>query len=282
MANISALGSAPVSFLDANGKQYFIPLAWISYTSATGSPAVAPLWPGWGTTAASAQKSAVATWVGLLATEGFINPAPVPPALPAFTITAHAVGATGNDITISLNSQNPDGSLNVTVSTTQIYTGLNYDPAKTNSIEELLGTNATNGTQPGLAYVGTKLTAVPAAAGATKFTQPGAGKPFQFLLGTGGVLLPTNSPTDNDAGLITATIANVVGDTFDLTLAWSKTVTNVTPATLGSSFAYLITVKAPASGFGSTPAVPSTVTLVGGANASSNPAIAASATVISS
>jgi hypothetical protein len=282
MANISALGSAPVSFLDANGKQYFIPLAWISYTSATASPAVASGWPGWGTAFALAQQSSVATWVGLLATEGFINPAPVPPALPAFTIAAKAVGAAGNDITISFNSQNTDGSLNVTVSTTQIYTGLDYDPGNTNSIEELLGTSAINGTQPGLAYVGTKLTTAPAVAGATRFTQPGGVGSFQFSLGTAGVLLPAKNPTSSDAGLITATIANVVGNTFDLTLAWSKTVASVTPATLGSNFDYLITVTAPASGFGGAPAVPSTVTLVGGANASSNPAIAASATVISS
>jgi hypothetical protein len=289
MTTIAALGSGPVGFVDANGKQYSIPLSFISYSSAAGTPAISSSWPGWNpapapTSPAQSEQSVIGNWVSLLGTLGLISPAPLPPASPSFTVTAASPGSAGNDITINFTTLNNDGTLNVTVSTTQVYKGLNYDAAAANAIETVLGTTPSNGTAPGLAYVSGTPNAVPnATSGAVNFTANAGTYEFDLPGTTSGVLTASNNPTSADAGLITAAISNVntTDGTFDLTLSWSKPATSVTPATLGSQFSYLITVAAPSGGFGPAPAVPSSVTLVGGANASSSAAAAASATVIS-
>ena len=285
MANISALGGGPISFVDAYGKQYSIPLCFVSYASATGAPVVASSWGGWTLPNANALQTNINGWLSMEATLGFILPAPVPPALPAFTITAVAQGSTGNDITIAFNSQNTDGSLNVTVSTTQFYPGLNFTSGDPQNIETVLGTTAGGGSEPGLAFVSTPpagATPLPTATtGAVGFSLVGADYVFD-LPGTAAVLTASDDTTD--AQHITATIGNIQSgpSTFDLTLSWSKTVTNVTPATLGSNFSYLISVAAPPAGFGAIPPVPSSITLVGGADTSSSAAAKATATVISS
>jgi hypothetical protein len=284
MANIFAVSSAPISFVDGNGKQYSIPLSFISYASAAGAPTVSPNWPSWSRLSSTLQQ-AITTWLGVLNTQGFITPAPPSPASPAFTATAAAVGSTGNDISIMFNSQNADGSLNVTVSTTQKYSGLNYASGAANSIEQVLGTTATNGAEPGLAFVSTVPTAAPTAtANPVSFTILGGGTNYELdLPGSNGVLTASANPTNADAGLITAAVSNVNSSagTFDLTLSWSKTVASVTPAAMQSNFGYLISVAAPVGGFGPTPAAPSGITLAGGADATSALAVAASATVIS-
>ncbi len=73
MVNTPCLSGAPVSFLDANGIQYAIPLAWIAFPPA---PALADpsAWPRW-SGGAAAQKSIITNWVGTLGTEGLLTPA---------------------------------------------------------------------------------------------------------------------------------------------------------------------------------------------------------------
>ena len=282
MANIPAVSTSPISFVDGNGKQYSIPLVFIAYAS--GVPTVVN-WPSWNGLSSALQGS-ITTWLGVLDAQGFITPLPPPAAGPAFTVAAVATGAVGNDITINFNSTDATtGALNVTVSTTQTYTGLNYAADAANSIEQVLGTSATNGTQPGLAYVSTAPTSAPTVtSNPVAFVIPAGGTVYEFAVpNTNGVLTASNDSTNADAGLITAAIANVnsTAGTFDLTLAWIKNVPSVTTANLTSSFAYLITVTAPPSGFGPMPATPSTITLSGGANPAATPAASASATVIS-
>ncbi len=287
MANISALGSGPVSFLDGNGKQYSIPLMFISYPSATGAPAVASNWPGWGAAPALAEQSVVNNWVGLLGTLGFMEPAPLPPALPSFIITANTPGVAGNAITVEFVSQDTSGNLTVTVSTTQTYTGLTYTGTPTSTlIQTVLGSATSSSTQP-LAYVSADSTTLPTAtSGPVAFAAPSAGANYVFDFGTHGELTANYQPTNSDAQYLSASISNVnsTAESFDLTLSWSKTVTGLTPATLGAAFSYLINVAPPPGGtYGTNPTVPSTIVLVGGAAASGSAApIAASATVISS
>jgi hypothetical protein len=226
MANIPAQGSAPVSFVDTYGNQYSIPLPWVSYPSQTGTPTVAASWPGWAAPLAQAQQAAVAASLTGLATQGLITAPLVPAALPSIVITAQTPGLIGNDISVTFNSVNPDGSLNVTVSTTQKYPGLTYATGQPNYIETVLGSSTP---APGLAYVDTPPAGLPTATSApVAFTQPSSppNSPYQFELpGTNGILFASNNPTSSDAGLITAAIANVdtTAETFDLTLAWSKT-----------------------------------------------------------
>jgi hypothetical protein len=170
--------------------------------------------------------------------------------------------------------------MDVTVTVAQVYPGLSYT-----SIATVLGSTAANGTQPGLAYVSTPMTGMPPSAGVFAFTAAAAGDPFECALAPGGVLSPSNSPTDTDAGLITAAISaidlTVIPNSFTLTLAWTKSATNVALSALGAEFGYVLTVSPPAGGFGPVPAAGSSIALIGGTDPSATPATSAGATVIS-
>lgn len=279
MANTSSLGGGPISFVDGDGIQYAIPLPWVSFPP---PPAVAPdasFWPGW-LGAAGSQKTSIGTWITGLGTQGLLSTGAAPPNPPAFSIAALAPGAGGNDITMAFTAVHADGTMDVTVTVQQVYPGLTYT-----SIATVLGTTAANGTEPGLAYLSAVLTGLPAA-GVLPFTAAAAGDPFECAVAPGGVLSPSNDPTNVDAGLITAAISAVdtvvIPNSFTLTMAWSKSATNVALSALGTAFGYVLKVNAPASGFGPLPAAGSSVTLLGGTDPSATPATNAGATVISS
>jgi len=277
MAN--AQGGSPVSFVDANGMQYALPLAWITFGSNGASAAV---WPGWSSVPPDL-KTSITNWLGVLTTQGLISAAAPVPGAPAFTLSARDSGSTGNDIVMTVNAVNADGTADVTVAITQTYPNLTPD-----SIATVLGTPSIAGTQPGLAVVGTPLTTLPAVTAPTAFSA--AATPPQFPVPSSeGVLLPTHNeaPEASDAGLITASITAVVagtGDapgTFTLTLAWTKNATGLAVSALGTNFGYVLTVTAPSGGFGAWPAPNTTIHFLGGTDASQIPATPATATVIS-
>jgi hypothetical protein len=281
MANMPALGGSPISFVDASGNQYSIPLPWISFPPAPAAPDPSA-WPGW-TGAAASEQVAITAWIGSLATEGYITAGAVAVPPPAFSIAARDAGSTGNDISITFANVTPNTATpasttaQVTVSTTQVYQGLTAT-----SIETVLGTEPLTGTQPGLAYVGTALATLPTAAAAAPFTETAGSYLFDVPGSGGGVLLPTNDPTSADSGLINAAIAlGPAAGTFTLTLSWTKQAT-VALSALATTFGYILSIPTPPGGFAYPPAV-GTVTLLGGADAttSSTPAATAAATVIS-
>lgn len=274
MASSPALGNAPISFVDGSGKQYSMPLSFITFATA-GSPPDLSSWPGW--TGMPAEQAAITQWVSTLVAQNLVTPQTVPAPALLFTLAAASPGVAGNDITVKFNAVNTDGSLNVTVSTTQVYPNLT-----TSSVETVLGLTATGGTAPGLAYVSAPFLTLPPNMAATQFAPTPAGPYGLTIPGTGnGALTASNPSTSSDAAYITAAItaSDPVNEVFTLTLGWTNTVSSVTAANLGSAFSYLLTVTlGPGTG---TPAIPSSVTLVGGAAASSSPAVAASAPVLS-
>jgi hypothetical protein len=295
-----AQGGSPVSFVDANGTQYALPLPYVAFGS--GGPEAAG-WPGWNAVPPglrSAQQAGITTWLGLLATQGLMAPAAEPPNPPAFLLRARDPGSAGNGIVLTVNAVYPDGTADVTVTVSQSTPGLT--PA---SIATVLGTPAAPGTAPGLAVVGTGLASLPQVTAATRFsaaTPPG----FPVPGSGGGILLPTHdTPAEAaDAGLITASITAVAagtgpgegngagegngpgegdgaGGTFTLTLTWTKPVTGITVAALAARFGYVLAVGQPQSGFGAWPAPNTTVSLLGGTDAAAGPATQATATAIS-
>jgi hypothetical protein len=274
MASSPAIGSAPISFVDGKGRQYSMPLSFISFASAGAAPDVSS-WLGWA--GASAEQAAITQWVATLVAQNLITPLNVPAPALLFTLTAASPGAAGNDITVKFNSVNQDGSLNVTVSTQQVYSNLTVS-----SVETVLGLTASGGTNPVLAYVSAPFTTLPPNMAVTPFTATPPAPYGLTIPGSGnGALTASYMNTNAQAAYITAeiTASDPVNEVFTLTLAWTNTVSSVTPATLGSAFSYLLNVT-PGPGTGM-PAVPSTVTLVGGAAPSSSPAVAASAPVLS-
>ncbi len=254
-----------------------MPLSFISFGAAGAAPDIS-LWPGWA--GASAEQAAITQWVSTLAAQNLVTPVSVPAPALLFTLTAASPGAAGNDITVKFNALNADGSMNVTVSTTQVYTNLSVS-----SVETVLGLTATGGSNPGLAYVSAPFTALPGDMAAAAFTaMPGPNYELAVPGSGGGILMASHSAASSDAGHITAGItgSDPVNEVFTLTLAWSNTVSSVTPATLQAAFGYLLTVTPPSGGFGAAlPAIPSTVVLVGGAGPSSTAAVAAAAPVLS-
>jgi hypothetical protein len=276
MASLPATGGSPITFLNSNFAQQSIPLTFVTFPSATGTPTVSSAWPDW---KSPADQANVASWVQYLATQGLLaaDIVPLPPA--AFTITARDAGSSGNDITIAFGAVTPNTAtpsattVDVTVSTKQVY------PALTpTSIATVLGTAPLAGTQPGLAYVSAPLTGMPTAVTTPKTF---SGSPLAFVPpGSGGALSPTHDAASEaaDAALLQATITNVTTTTFDLTLIWSKEQT-VPLSSLPATFAYLVTIAPPPGGFVYAPAANSQITLVGGADPTSIPPSQAEAAV---
>jgi len=291
MANIPCLGGAPVSFIDASGNQYFIPLPYVSFPAppAAAIPAISAQWPGWLAAGAAAQQNTVNGWVGALAIEGYLA-AGSPPASPAFALAARDAGSAGNDISITFGNiapntaTPPSTTADVSVTTTQVYKGLTVA-----SVETVLGATALGGTQPGLAFVGSPFTTLPdAVSPAQNFVISGTNYEFAVPGSGGGILVPTNDATNPDAGLITVAITDIdtTAETFTLTLGWTKPAApplNVALSALASTFGYVLTVTPPAGGYQLPPAA-GTYTLVGGADAikTSAPPVPAQATIPSS
>lgn len=280
MASLQAQGGAPVSFLDANGVQYSIPLALITFPSATGTPTAA----AWLSAQPAALQPLVNAWLQSLAGQGLLTASAVPAAPPAFSIAARDPGFAGNDITVTFANVVPNVATpaqtvaDVTVSTTQVYNGLTLA-----TIATVLGTTAGGGTQPGLAYVSnvnTVATALPVATTAPE-NFPATPTPVQLAIAaaSGNAFTLIACHQEADASRLQASISNVdtTRNSFTLTLTWSKFAAAVPLASLSTQFGYVLTVTPPQGGFAYPPAAGST-TLLGGTNAT--PATVAQAVVV--
>jgi hypothetical protein len=270
MTAVNANG--PIGF-NANGHQYEIPLSALSFDSAGGAPKAT----GWGPYKAGTNtfKDAVDNWLASLYTGGFLTPAKQPAPVPAMDITAVQPGANGNTIKVTISNVHettPNNFLfDAVVTEKDVYTGLDVG-----TIAGVIGTSSGGGTRPGLVFVtlgtgqpkgGTyTLSGTPAKVDIPNHdTTPATA--FTLTARTGGV-----------AALFTVTLTEPdAQNKFDLTVEWSKPDTNLTPATMATSFNYEINVAAPSGGSLGVPAAGST-TLSGGANQTG--AIPAKATLI--
>lgn len=274
-----ALATGPVSFLDSNSNQREIPLSAIYFDSN------GPNASGWlslgGNSGNSANAPLVKALLAQLAAQNLLTPGTQTSPTPSLTITAAEAGGTGNAIQVTISNVSASaGMMTMMVSATEVYPGLT-----TATIAAALGTSAatasglvfleSNNDQPPAEFTGT--TAAPA----LNCAVPEAANPAN----TAFTLAAANSADAADAANISIHIAPdpLPATTFTLTASWSKTESGVTLAMLATAatnpFALLVTFTSLAGG--PLPA-PGTVTLQGGAGATSSPPMAASANVLSS
>jgi hypothetical protein len=271
-----ALATGPVSFLDSNSNQREIPLSAIYFDSN------GPNASGWLSLGGnSANATLVNALLAQLAAQNLLTPGTQTSPTPSLTITAAEAGGTGNVIQITISQVSASaGTVTMMVSATEVYPALT-----TETIATALGTSAatanglvyleSNNDQPPAEFTGT--TAAPALNCAVPEAANSANSAF--------TLAATNSADAADAANISIHVAPdpLPATTFTLTASWKKIQNNVTLAMLTTAatnpFALLVTFASPAGG--PLPA-PGTVTLQGGAGATSSPAKAASANVLSS
>jgi hypothetical protein len=271
-----ALATGPVSFLDSNSNQREIPLTAI-YFDSNGPNATA--WLNLGDNSANAPI--VNALLAQLAAQGLLTPGTQTTPTPSLIITAAEPGVTGNvtQVTIS-NVSTSAGTMTVAVSATEVYPGLTTD-----TIANVLGTSAE--TASGLVYLESNEDQPPAeftgniAAPALNCAVPDAAN----LANPAFTLAAANTAAAADAASISIHVAPdpLPATTFTITASWTKTQNDVTLLMLTTKatnpFAQLVTFKGPVGG--PLPA-PGTVTLQGGVGATSSPAQAASANVLSS
>ena len=271
-----ALATGPIAFLDANSAQQEIPLSSIYFDS--NGPHTS--WPNYGANA-GANSALIDALLKQLAAQGVLTQGTQTTPTPALTVTATETGAAGNFIQVTIsNVSSTAGTMTMLVSSAEVYPGLTFA-----TLGAAIGNSAAAAT--GLVYVQTNdnqppgpVPATPLGAGLT-CTVPQAADTTK----TAFVLAATDAADATDAANIAITVTPdpVPATTFTLTAVWKKSVNNVTLAMLTTAatnpFGLLVTFTG--SPGGPLPA-PGTVTLQGGAAATSSPAVAASAAVLSS
>jgi hypothetical protein len=272
MATYQAVGANPVSFVDGNQNQQEIPLTAITF-GPNGPDASA--WPSY-----TDNKSVIDALVKQLWDQGLLKAGTQNAPIPSLTVTAVTPGAIGNTIAVTFaNPSAAAGTVDVTVSANEVYPGLAKD-----TIDDTLGTTAAKAS--GLVFVESNNDKAPK----TFAGNISAGPSFNCLVPEPGgdpggafTLGATNPTNDPDAQLIKIAVDPdaAPATTFKLTVSWTKTAAAVTPAALKiigtNPFAMLVTFSGPGAAL---PAA-GTVTLLGGADATSSKAVPAKATVFS-
>jgi len=275
MATYQALGTGPISFVDANQKQQEIPLSAITF-GPNGVDASA--WPSY-----TANQTVIDGLLKQMVAQGLLSAGTQNAAIPSLSITAAEPGKTGNATTVTFaNPSKSAGTVDVTVTANEVYPGLTLA-----NIGDALGTSAANAN--GLVYLEHNNNKPPKSfsgniSGGPNFDclvpEVGGDPAGAFTLKAAASGL---SDTDAEAIKITATPDPSPATTFTLQASWIKTVAGVTLATLENNATNPFAILVSFSGVpgGPLPAA-GTVSLVGGAAASSSPAVAAKATVFSS
>jgi hypothetical protein len=275
MASYQAVGTGPVAFVDGNMKQWEIPLSAIYFDSngVQGSG-----WAGY-----VLNNSIVDAVLKQCVEEGLLTPGTQAPAPVAFTMTAVNAGTEGNQITVTFS--NPQaapapGTVTVEVSVTEVYSGLT--PA---TVGNVLGTTAAPGS--GLVFVSASTSNMPVAftgtlKGVASFdcVVPDAGGD------AGGAFTVAAASQSADAANIQIQVQpdTPPAQTFTLTAVWSKTAANIAVETLGSGATNPFAAQVTFGGITAASPLPAagTITLQGGAGATSSAAVAATASVSSS
>jgi hypothetical protein len=202
----------------------------------------------------------------------------------ALSITANEAGTTGNVIQVTISNVNTSANtMTVTVSATEVYPGLT-----TATLGNALGTSATAAN--GLVYLQSPGSQQPGLYSQNTSSGPDYTYPIPEAppaTGTAFTLAAADFGGTADAANVSVSVVPdpAPATTFTLTASWTKSINNLTLAMLTAAapspppFGLLVTFSAPAGG--ALPA-PGTVTLQGGATASSTPAAAATAPLLSS
>lgn len=273
MAFYQAIGTGPVSFLDENENQQELPLSAIYFAPGGVDASSSPLYT-------TQNQPVIGALLQLMVAEGYLAPGTLSVTPASMTLTAAQAGPMGNSIAVKFATPSiAAGTVSVTVTATEVYEGLT--PA---TILTTLGTTAA--TASGLVYVESGSGDMP---GAVSSSPVGAAPGLDLAVKDAGdantafTLVATSTSDATDAELINITVTpdgTPTPSTFTLTVSWTKsTASPVSLASLLTSnpFSYVVSFG------GSAGPLPSagTVTLQGGAAASgSNPAVAASASIL--
>jgi hypothetical protein len=275
MAYFQALGTGPISFVDANQSQQELPLTSVFFSPNGVDASAAPLFGD--NAAATPTNAAILTaLLPRLVSQGFLAAGTQAVTPAAMTATAVQAGAMGNSITVQFASPSASaGTVAVTVTATEVYEGLTMTAG---ALGTALG--ETQATATGLVYLLTESTdgqiPEPGSVGLNTSSQ----FPVQEAADntkTAFTLVPTTVAAD--ASLLGVTIAPDASNpltAFTLTVSWTKTATVSLASLLTNStnpFAYLVAF----SGTSGPLPVAGKVTLGGG-----NPTTQASANIYAS
>jgi hypothetical protein len=242
MAYFQALGTGPISFVDANQSQQELPLTSVFFSANGVDASAAPLF-GDNASATPTNAAILTALLPRLVSQGFLAAGAEAVTPPAMTATAVQAGAMGNSITVQFASPSASaGTVAVTVTATEVYTGLTMTAGA-------LGTALGNGptTATGLVYLLTESTdgqiPEPGSVGLNTSSQ----FPVQEAADntrTAFTLVPTTVAAD--ASLLGVTIAPDASNpltAFTLTVSWTKTATVSLASLLTNStnpFSYLV------------------------------------------
>lgn len=279
MPELPAIASSPVAFSSVDGKYFLIPLNAIYFD--TSGTLKADRWPLYAT-----YKTIVDPLLGQLQNAGVLLAGPEPPHKPAFTATAKTPGASGILVTIDIsnvtaNSGNPSASTaDVKVTETDTYADL-----AVNKLVETIGKVPNGGTRPGLVFVSSGTPPDLPKAGTYAMAAANPGDPATVDIpknaGAGTAFTLKTRADGADAPNVSIQIQNVdaVQNTFTLIATWTKSQNALAMSGLGAAFAYVVDIKAPASGF-LAPAE-GTTTLSGGSDAIAVDPVKASVVILS-
>jgi hypothetical protein len=276
MATYQALGTGPISFVDANFSQQELPLSAIFSSPNGWDVSSSPVYT-------TANQPIIDALIKQLAAQGFLKAADdsldSSSSLPHVTISAAQKGAPGNSITLAFSNVNlSKGTFDVTATATETFPNLKPSGSATGTdptVVTALGNSAATAT--GLVFATDGSGLMPASYSGPPGAVSDTATP---TAGTAFTLAATNSADAADAALINVNVAPGT-TTFTVTVSWTKTATAQSFATLLAAttpLSYLVTFS------GSSGPLPSgSVTLSGGQNASgANPAVAASANIYAS
>lgn len=249
---MSVLGSGPFEFTDLRGNQASIPLGQLVFNS-SGNAEVDGSWPPLSGYSGD-QKDVIAKFLADQQKGELFSKAPVVSPKPAVVFTAADKGTLGNEIEITITTTpgaggDPfDAKFDVTAEQSESYPGLKLD-----TIADVLGTDTTDGSQPGLAIViGTVGTELPAEITDEPFDAASQLKVLDAVDPVPGTAFTLEArKKDPDTAFLLATVKDVDdgAGTFTLDLKWRRTVTNAKLATIAADLAaldYLVTVAPPA------------------------------------
>jgi hypothetical protein len=244
MAYFQALGTGPISFVDANQSQQELPLSDVYITPNGVDASASPLFAA-NAAATPTNASILTALLPQLAAQGFLAAGTKAVAPPAITAAAVQPGAMGNSITVQFASPAASaGTVTVTVKATEVYTGLT-----TGTLVTALGKSQDSAT--GLVYLASDPTKVQMPEQLSALASPDTVFPF--------IVPEAADPTKPAFTLAAATVAadaSLIGiaiapDTssdppaaFALTASWTKTATVSLASLLTAAtnpFSYLVT-----------------------------------------
>jgi hypothetical protein len=273
MASTPVQAQSPIS-LNIGGKHLMIPLSALYFDDK--GVLKADRWPLYTANAAS-----VDPFLKRLVKQGMLKAGATPAAKPAFSATSITTGATGLLTEIEISNVAPNAAVpadsKAKFKVTETHTHTNLKPADS---KDVIGAAAGGGSRPGLVFVSSAgvpelpkagnypLTGDPGTVAIPKAA--GAGDAFTLQSRAGG---PDASLTS-----VEVTDVNAAAGTFTLIVKWTKSANALKMTDLPATFAYVLTIAAPAGGFLAPVAGKST--LAAGSDAVSVKAVAPSATIL--